>query len=300
MWGIAQPDGGAMHQTSACKPKAAKLFGPLFEEALYNSVDLVREAAVDGLTYIDKTRALNRLRKDFINDPSITIRKKLIGLAGEVGGKEDLAWLAEKLGSNTESELVWQAMLKIFNGSDTTIISEWINKCCSEDSQIKLSDEQKISFLEIAEQKASAENKPEMVTDARWNLSRLYSKKGEFERAADYLGRMYESAQTTKEKDAILPVLLDTYLKWPNVQLATKLMENCLIEKDLKSDNAVAQVLDNYMSNPPAGADPNKVLQSLARIKTPNTRPMWQRWLKTWSERLGKAKDMDKPEKSNG
>jgi HEAT repeat protein len=290
---------GLCAQTSACRVKAAKLFGPLFEEALYDSTDLVREAAVEGLVYIDKARALNRLRKDFVNDLSIVVRKKLIGLAGEVGGKEDLVWLAEKMGSNAESELAWQAMLKIFNSSDATILSEWMDKCSSEDSQIKLSNEQKSSFLEVAQQKATTENKPEMLRDVRWRLARLHSKGGEFERAAGYLGKLYEAAQTAGEKGAILPDLLDVYLRWPNVQLAVELVENCLLERDLGPDNVVVQSIDNYMSNPPAGADPNIVLEALTRIKIPKGRPMWQQRLKMWANRLGKAKDADKPEKGS-
>jgi HEAT repeat protein len=282
--------------TSACKVKAAERFGSLFEEALSDNTDLVREAAVDGLLYIDKTRALNRLRKDFVNDPSLAVRKKLIGLAGEVGGKEDLVWLAEKTGSSAESELAWQAMLKIFSSSDATIVSEWIDKCGSEDSQIKLTDEQRVSFLEIAEQKAVAENKLEMLRDVRWRLARLHSKNGEFERAASYLGKLYEVAQTIREKEAILPDLLDVYLRWPNVQLAAKLVENCLLEKDLGPDNAVVQAIDNYMNNPPAEAEPNTVLDTLTRIKTPKPRPMWQQRLNVWTNLLSKTKDANEPE----
>ena len=288
---------GLCAQTSVCKTKAARLFGPLFEEALSDSTDLVREAAVDGLLYIDKTRALNRLRKDFVNDPSIIVRKKLISVAGEVGGKEDLVWLAEKTGSNAENELAWQAMLKIFNGSDATILSEWIDKCGSENSQIRLGDEQKVSFLEVAEQKAIAENRPEMLGDVRWRLARLHSKNGEFERAAGYLGKLYEVALTAGEKEAILPDLLGVYLRWPNVQLAAKLVENCLLEKDLGPDNVIVQAIDNYMSIPPAGSDPNIVLEALTRIKIPKSRPMWQQRLKMWTNLLSKTKDVKKPEK---
>ncbi len=287
---------GLCAQTSVCKAKAAERFGPLFEEALSDSTDLVREAAVDGLLYIDKTKALNRLRKDFVNDPSIVVRKKLISVAGEVGGKEDLVWLVEKISSSAESELAWQAMLKIFNSSDAAVLSEWIDKCGSEDSQIKLTDEQKVSFLEIAEQKALAENKPEMIRDVRWRLGRLHSKNGEFEQAASYIGKLYEVAQTVGEKEAILPDLLDVYLRWPNVQLAAKLVENRLLENDLGPDNAVVQAIDNYMSSPPAGADPNKVLGVLTRIKTPKIRPMWQQQLKMWTNLLSQTKDANKPE----
>jgi hypothetical protein len=225
------------------------------------------------------------------------VRKKLIGLAGEVGGKEDLVWLAEKISSSAESEPAWQAMLKIFKGSDATILSEWIDRCGSEDSQIKLSDEQKTSFLEIAEQKAIAENKSEMLISVRGRLAHLHSKNGEFEQAASYLDKLYEAAQTARGKEAILPDLLDAYLRWPNVQLAVKRIENCLLEKDLDPNSAVVQSIDNYLSHPPAEADPNKVLEALTRIKTPKSRPMWQNRLKLWFKHLrSKSGDADKLE----
>src|SRR4030042_2053765 len=111
-------------QDSTCKVNAAKLFENLFVEALRDESNFVREAAVDGLGYINKTNALKLLRSDFINDPSIALRKKIIAFADEVGGKEDLNWLSEKIGLNSESDPAWQAMLKIFRGSDAGVLNE--------------------------------------------------------------------------------------------------------------------------------------------------------------------------------
>jgi len=290
---------GLCGQSSACRVKATKLFSPLFEQALSDSADSVREAAVDGLISLDKTRALSRLRKDFVNDPSTIIRKKVIGLAGEVGGKEDLFWLAEKIGSNVENELSWQAMLKIFNGSEVTILEEWMDKCSLEDSLIKLSDGQRVSFLEIAEQKAVAENESELLKSVWKRLTGLHQKNGEFERAADYLDRLYKAAETAVEKEAILPDLLGSYLRWPKVQLAAKLVENCLLQKDLGPNSAVIQSLENYLNALPAGADPNVVIKALAEINTPKSRPMWQQWLKAWVERLGNSKNENKVSKNS-
>ena len=68
----------------------------LFEEALTDETDAVREAAVDGLICIDEKRALKQLRDTFVNDNSPIIRKRLIELAGKVGGEDDLQWLIQK------------------------------------------------------------------------------------------------------------------------------------------------------------------------------------------------------------
>ena len=290
---------GLCTQGSAAKAKAATLFGPLFIEALREETAFVRETAVDGLIYIDKASALKRLRKDiFINDRSEILRKKLIDLAGGVGGKEDLTWLAEKIGSNSEGGPAWQAMLKIFDGSDSAILNEWMDKFIPQSSKTKLSDGQKIAFLKKAEVKAAGENRTEMRTDVRENLAELYKRIGQFERAADYFDRLYKAARTAKEKEAILPNLLDAYLRGSKVELAAELVGICLVKGDLGPDNAVLVSIDNYLSKPPPGADPNAVLKALSGVKLSGSRPKWQEWLKNQTERLGKGKETEKPKEA--
>jgi len=281
------------------KDQSQKRFGPLFEAALTDTTDFVREAAVDGLIYTDKAAALKRLRKDFIDDPSAIIRKKLIALAAEVGGKEDLTWLAAKMGSNSESELAWQAMLKIFNGSDAATLNDWIPTFTDENADSNVSDGQKITFLELAERKAVAENRPIMLKNVREKLSELYMKTGQFERAAGYFGRLYEAAATSEEKKVILPDLLSAYLRWPKVEMAAELIENCLLEEDLDPNSTVIRSIEGYLSTPPSGADPNAVLEALTAIKPSQARPMWREWLKIRTARFIKAEDPNKPEEGN-
>jgi hypothetical protein len=174
-----------------------------------------------------------------------------------------------------------------------------MDKCSLEDSLIKLSDGQKVSFLEIAEQKAVAEKESELLKSVRKRLAGLHQKNGEFERAADYLGRLYKAAETAVGKEAILPDLLDSYLRWPNVQLAANLVENCLLQKDLGTNSAVIQSIENYLNAPPVGADPNVVIKALAEINIPKGRPMWQQWLKAWVERIGNSKNENKVSKNS-
>jgi HEAT repeat protein len=279
-------------QDSTCREKAARLFEKLFVEALRDEANFVREAAVDGLGYINKTNALKLLRSDFVNDPSIILRNKIIAFADAVGGKEDLNWLAEKIGSNSESEPAWQAMLKIFNGSDAGVLKEWMDKLTLPSSKIKLTNEQKIDFLKIAEAaKGSSENKPEI----RKKLAELYYETAQFEQAADYLGVLYEVAQTPEAKEAILPKLLDACLKGSKLERAAALVRYYLAQGDLDPNSIVVQSINSYFSNPPVGSDPNDVLKVLFTIKTPQNRPKWQQQLKNWTNYLGKAKEADKP-----
>jgi HEAT repeat protein len=263
---------------SVYKAESAKLFKPLFEKALRDETDLVREAAMDGLVYIDKPRALKILRKDFVNDGSIIIRKKLINIADEVGGEEDLLWLAEKIGIPAESEPAWQAMLEIFNRSDAAVLNEWISKFGSE-------------------RKAIGENEPEMLKNIRKKLASFYSKSGEFEQAAEYLGILRQVAKTTEEREAFLAELLDVYLRWPNVEAVSQLVDNCLLEKDLEPNNVVVLSIDKYFAQPPTEADPIMILEALTKIKTVDARPKWQEQVEIWTGRHGWAEEPSNPEK---
>lgn len=278
---------GLCAQRSVCRVESAKLFEPLFEHALDDETDLVREAAVEGLVYIDKTKALSILR-DFVNDSSPIVRKKIIELAGEIGSEEDLTWLSAKIGSTAEAdnEPAWQAMLVIFKGSDAGVINDWIPKFESPVMKTKLSVEQNISFLEIAEGKAVRENRMEMLRNIREKLADLYKKTGAFEQAAKYLGILQAEASQTEERDKILGELLDAYLRWPNVEAATKLVDNCLLGEDLEPNSAVVLAIDNYLNEPPVGVDPNLALQALTEIAPPNKRPKWLMQVKRWLMRF--------------
>jgi hypothetical protein len=284
-------------QDSTYRDKAIQRFEKIFVEALRDESNFVREAAVDGLTYIDKTKALKLLRNDFINDPSLVLREKIIALANAVGGREDLNWLSEKIGSNSESEPAWQAMLKIFNGSDAGLLNEWMDKLTSPSSKIKLSNEQKIDFLKIAE---AAESNNENKRQIHKRLAELYYETGQFEQAADYLSTMYEIAQTPEAKEAILPKLLDSCLRGAKLERVEELVRNYLMQGDLDPNSIVVLPINNYFSNPPVGTDPNEVLKVLVAIKAPQGRPKWEQQLKNWTNYLGKAKEADKPNQQSG
>jgi len=277
------------------KPESAKRFAGLFEQALSDESDLVREAAVDGLICVDRPRALKLLAKDFVNDRSQIVRDRVMELAGEVGGKDDLAWLWDKLGANSEGKTAWQAMLKIFNNCDVNVIEDWIGRFNSQAGKGKLSDEQYVAFFELAERKAVAENKAEMVRATKEKLAQLYAKAGQFEQAAEYLGKLRGLAKTAEQKEAILGQLVDVYLRWPRVEAATQLIGNCLLEKDLGNDSAVIRSIDAFLDNPSEGSDPNVVVKSLRRIKSADQRPLWHQHLARWSKRFGSAKEAEDP-----
>jgi len=275
---------------SAHQAEASKAFESLFVEALGDKAALVREAAVEGLINIDKTKALGKLRMNFASDSSAKVRRKVIELAGEVGYKDDLTWLAEKLGS-TDGELAWDAMLKIFNTVEVDVLDKWIVRFNSQEMGGRISDEQLVSVLEIGERKAVSEKKAQMLKNIRGKLSELYIKRGRYEDAAKCLGLLREATEDSNEKEAILGQLLYVYLKWPKLENAVQLVDNCLLEKDLGTNSVVVQAIEKYLDELPNGADPSAVLKALIKIEPAKgrPRPMWAEQVQRWTERLSQS-----------
>lgn len=282
------------------KPESAKRFAKLFEDALDDENELVRETAVDGLICVDKTRALKLLAKDFYNDRSQIIRSRVVELAAEVGSKDDLPWLWEKITAKAESKASWQAMLKIFNGCDIDTVEKWLGKFDSEAERAKLTDEQWTAFLELAERKAVAEKRDKMAWSAREKLAPMYIKAGQYQQAAECLGKLRESAQSARQKEAILGQLMEVYLYWPRVESAARLAGNCLLAGDLGPDSEVVRSIERFWDKPGSGADPKAVLEALQKIKPAIERPMWEEQMTLWTKRLKAAKKVAEPNVSGG
>jgi HEAT repeat protein len=285
---------------SVYKDQAKKLYGSLFEEALGDDSDPVREAAVEGLIYIDPTIALRLLRKDFVNDPNPVVRRKLIILAGDVGGEGDLDWLAKRIGSSAESDLAWQAMLKIFRrpSCEAAVLDSWVSKFDSANNGREFSEDKMVSLLKIAETKAESGDKREMLERMREKIAGLYEGSGRFKEAAEYYGVLYQTAEPADKKEGILANLLNVYLQWPNVEAAAKLMTNYLLTKDLDPNSTVALTIDDYFSQPRVGANPSAVLAAFTEIKVPEPRPIWRKRLNRWTDNLGRPKKPGKPEET--
>ena len=54
------------------------------------------------------------------------------------------------------------------------------------------------------------------------------------------------------------------------------------------------QAINNFFIAPPAGVDPNKVLEVLIAVKVPQGRPQWNQQLKSWIDLMGKDKETEK------
>ena len=105
--------------------------------------------------------------------------------------------------------------------------------------------------------------------------------------------------QTPEGKEAILPNLLDSCLRGAKPERTAELVKNCLTQGDLDPNSIVVKSIDNFLSKPPVGADPNEVLKVLIAIKVPQGRPQWSQQLESWTDLLGKAKGPDKPDQQS-
>ena len=274
--GLLEAMAGLVDENSACKTQARILFEPIFQEALNSETPFIRETAVTGLANIDEVKTLEILRENFTNDPSPIISQKMIDIANRIGGTEDLNWLWSKIGSNSESQSAWQAMLRIFNDSDANILRDWTNRLTVE--QNRLSDSQKIAFFKIAEAKAGIEDKPQI----REILADLLLNTKQYEQAANYYDELYNTAQTPQKKEEILPKLLDSCLRCSNIELLRKIVtENLSKEKIISPDNIVIQSIDNYMNDASVVTDKDEILKSLDSISVPDNAD-WQKYLQQW------------------
>jgi len=265
---------------SVYKQQAAKRFAPLFEEALGDESEQIRQAAVDGLIYVDKAAAVKKFRAVLFNDPSAAIRHKIIDLVGEAGSAEDLEWLAEKMTSTAAKESAWQAMLKIFRRCRLDVVAQWSDRFEKLNDAAPL-DEQKLVLLEMAEGRAAGENDADMIKKFRTQLAQIYIRQEKFDKAADYLGMLRESAEDEEQKQAILISLVDVYLKWPRLEPAVQLINNKLLEADLGPQSDIVRVIDNYLNTARSHAQAKDLLDKLGE-NVPSDRPLWTEQLNRW------------------
>lgn len=283
---------GLCTQRSVCRVQATKLYSPLFEQAITDGAEAVRQGAVDGFINIDSAAALKKFRKSLVDDPSTLIRAKLINVAGEVGVAEDLDWLSRKLGTPGEGEAVWQAVLKVFRRCGIDVMATWIGPFSAPPLQERLTLEQRISYFILVEQRAQSESRADLLAEARKQLAQLYTASANFKQASDYLKLIEETAGNQQERERVLSDRLNVCLRWPNLEIVGEIIGGYLLASDMSDDNPIAKSIDGYLKELPLGADPNALLEKLSRIKVkePEARPGWRGLLLRWSKPVARAR----------
>ncbi|MBN1361643.1 MAG: HEAT repeat domain-containing protein [Sedimentisphaerales bacterium] len=288
---------------STCRTQAAGLYTPVFERALGDEADGVRQSAVDGLINIDKAAALKGLKTDFVNDPNPAVRARLVDLAGEVGGPDDLDWLSKKIGQNSEGEPAWQAMLKVLGRSGPEVVNKWMAEFDAPGNVIALSTEQKAAFLAVAEKTAQAGNDADKLKDIWTQLFTLHVAANDPVRASESMTRLLAAAADDRERAATSARLLGVCLTSPipQIDLAVTVVESFLAERDLGPDNPIAVAVSTYLNQPPNGADPNALVTRLRQIKVvePDKRSLWRRLLVQWQSFATARKPQEAQQVSN-
>lgn len=294
---------GLCSSRSACRELATKHFSGFFEQALADKTDAVRQIAVDGLVNVsvDKAGVLRRLRTDLGSDPSPVIRVKLIGLAGETGAAQEITWLMEKLSVSGEGDAAWQSILKILRRSNSVVLAEWAAKIKSPAMVGKITSEQQISFFSLAEQKAQAENKADLLKESQVNLANLYFDSGNLKQASEYL-RILLPGATAEERPQLQGRLLNAYLILGSVDHACELLANYLSAKDLDlgPEGSVVKIVEAYLNSPTA-VNPAALLDGMQKIPVadPKVVQAWQVLVNGWTERYAKAKKTEDNGKTN-
>ncbi|MCH8194332.1 MAG: hypothetical protein IIA65_10010, partial [Planctomycetes bacterium] len=224
---------------------------------------------------------LRRLRRDFANDSSAKIRGRLIALAEELGGPEDVPWLIPKLGTNGEAEAAFRTLLTIISRSDVALLEDqWFAELLATRNQKKLSDSQWRSLLEQAERMAEGRREFLQRIYREWTI--LLSRGGSLTDQVAYWEKLVEStpAEWGDEDSA---TLLGIYIRLGRVDASVGILRNLLIEGDLSPNGPIAGVLSGFFSQPgPDGRFAKTVSAVVANVTVSEERPVWDAQKKRW------------------
>jgi len=284
---------------SACREQAGTLYRGLFEQALTDKADNVRQAAVDGYINVDRPAALRKLRENnMAADPNPIIRQRLLDFAGEFGGPPDLDWLVERMGVAGESEPAWRAMLRVFGRSTLALWGDWPARIKAQTAAGRVTAEQRIAFLALMEQKAQGENRPDLAKEVQTDLAQLYFAGNNFKQAAEYLKIALAAAATEEQRQRVQSQLLRVHLGAGSLDLAAEMIDKCLSAKELnETENCVVKGIEESL-NDPRTADPGALLTALQQIKLRDAEAArrWQALLNRLTDRFARAR---KPEDNN-
>ena len=265
--------------------KSAEHFGSYFIEGLAVKDDSsVREAAAAGLVSIDKVVAFRLFKENgFANDSSALVRRMVIRLAGELGKPEELLWLVERVKSNGESEVAWEAMRNILLRQKAAEVYAWGQKLAERPDKSDHASE----LLEMTEKKAEGEKNIPVLTSARKSLLSLNLQKGNYSRVILYCSKLLDSTKDASEVEKLQHILLGAYLMTDSNENVVQMFSSHLSRADIAAGNGFVNVIDNYLvnNNVPA-AKKAAVVKLLAGIKLPPSHTQWAGQIKKWQEQV--------------
>ena len=266
---------------SDCKEEARRQFRQVFADALQDKNDRVREEAIEGLVHIDREGAFRRLRSDFANDSSAKIRGRLISLAEELGGPEDVPWLIPKLGTNGDAEAAFKTLLTLIMRSEVALLEDqWFAELLDTRKQKKLSDSQWRSVLEQAERMAEGRGQFLQRIYREWTI--LLSKGGSLADQVAYWEKLVESTPGgLGEEDSA--TLLGIYIRLERVDDSAGILQDLLMKGDLPPNGPIAGMLSGFFAQRgPDGGVVKTVSAVVAGVTVSGERPVWDAQKKRW------------------
>ncbi len=227
------------------KESACTLFEPLFMEAVAVEGDPdLRLAAVQGLSYVDKVRALELFKQnDLMQDPSLAVQQVVIDVAGKTGDASDLQWLLAILNGNGYDDRVWLAIKSICHRQKAVFLLDWLPEL--EDIGVAKGEYIR-DILDIAEQKAAGEKDQKLLKRVREQIiSRLVQRK-EWEQAAVYLSCIHYSLAEKMYSDRTDLEAFTIYLYGGEPEKAVEYIKNRLGTSDVDGGCPLLAVINGY------------------------------------------------------
>jgi len=265
---------------SGCRNEARQRFKAIFEKAILDETDRVREEAVPGLINIDEMLALNGLRGSFSKEKNPRIRSRIIELTSVVGDERDLEWLLANVGSEAETEASWQAILKILAQSEPELLEQWMRRLGEARQQGRVSDGLWQAFLKDAERKA--EKKPVVLNEVLRLRVDYHRDKGELAQARAYLVRLLQGAEAEK-KTALEVELFAMDLALGDVKTAAAALLKVLSQGDLDEKDGFVKAIDQLLAGDSADKTGRGTVESLLKaLGGVQARPNWDKLKAGW------------------
>ena len=267
------------------KLQASKKFEASFITAM-RIVDSpsLRVAAAKGMASIDQVKALSLAKQNqLMFDENPAVRQALIELAGTTGGTEDLGWLLEMMNINGQADQVWQAAKSICQRQKCAFLLEWVPNLEKNGSRGDYVRE----ILELAEQKAAAENATESLIVAQEKIIRWFVDRGAWGQAVLYLDKIQFSIQGNSFGENTVAEILLIYLFSSDLEKISQLIENKLVKEDFSESSLILEKLNSFFNDEAVSQDSKRSIFGIIAAINVENRPIWQGFKGKWSSLHG-------------
>ena len=267
------------------KDSACTLFGSLFVDAVVVENDpALRLAAVQGLSYVDKVRALELFKQNnLIQDQSPTVQQVVIDVAGQTGDAVDLEWLLALLSGNGHNDLVWQAIKSICQRQEVSFLLDWLPELegisAAKDGYVR-------EILDIAEQKAVGEKEQDMLKRVREQTIVWLAQRKVWEQAVAYLsGINYLFSENLYSNRTDFEVF-KIYLYVGAAEKAAEYLDMRLEKSDIKKDSPLTVAINGYLLDEEIENDSKALFFEKVSSIPKDDRPDWSAFMEKLNSQL--------------